>query len=77
MEFITVMMEDGKKEKLEILDEIDIKNKHYVIVSSEESDNAYAYRVTESKGMREYESVGVGKEFDEVLKKYNENHSNA
>lgn len=77
MEFITVMMEGGKKEKLEVLDELNIGATHYVIVAPEDSDLAYAYRVTESNGFREYESVGEGKEFDAVLKRYNENHGNA
>lgn len=70
--YITVTMDNGKQEKLEVLERIDIANKHYVIVAPEDSDLAYAYRVTVKGKFEEYESVGAGKEFDAVLKKYNE-----
>jgi uncharacterized protein YrzB (UPF0473 family) len=72
MNFITVTNENGKQEKLEILEKLDISGKHYVIVAPENSDEAYAYRVTINGNYEEYESVGVGKEFDMVLQKFNE-----
>lgn len=72
MSFITVTMDNGKKEKLEVLERFDIEGKHYVIVAPEDSDKAYAYRVTINGNYEEYESIGEGKEFNMVLKKFNE-----
>jgi hypothetical protein len=65
-------MDNGKKEKLEVLEKLDISGKRYVIVAPEDSDKAYAYRVTLNGNYEEYETVGEGKEFDMVLQKYNE-----
>jgi uncharacterized protein YrzB (UPF0473 family) len=77
MNYINVTNEDGKQEKLEIIDALKINQKEYVIVSPVDSDNAYAYKVIgEHNGEREYESIGNGKEFQMVLQKYNELHGN-
>jgi len=72
VKYITVTMDNGKQEKLEVLEKIDIADKHYVIVAPEDSDLAYAYRVTVKGKFEEYQSVSAGKEFDKVLEKYNE-----
>lgn len=72
MNFITVTTENGKQEKLEVIEKLDIVGKRYVIVAPENSNEAYAYRVTISGNYEEYESVGAGKEFDMVLQKYND-----
>ena len=72
MNFITVTNEYGKQEKLEVIERLDIAGKRYVIVAPENSDEAYAYRVTVNGNYEEYESVGEGREFEMVLQKFNE-----
>ncbi|OPJ63039.1 hypothetical protein [Clostridium oryzae] len=68
---ISVEMESGKIEKLQILEELNIGSNHYIIAGPENSDEAYAYKTVDANGFREFEAVGPGKEFDKLLQEYN------
>lgn len=71
-QIITVKNEFGKDEKLEVIDIINLQDKQYAIVSPINSEVAYAYRMVRKGNEIEYKSIGEGKEFNEVLEKYNE-----
>lgn len=72
--FMTVENAKGKTVKLELVDTIVIDNLKYIIVSEIGSNDAFAYRVDEDHGVPKYSSIGNGREFKQVLKKYNEKH---
>lgn len=70
---ITVKNEFGKDEKLEVIDIVKLENnKQYAIVSPVGSELAYAYRMQRKGNEIEYKSIGAGREFNEVLQKFNE-----
>ena len=71
-QIITVKNEFGKDEELEVIEVIALENKQYAIVSPVNSEVAYAYRMLRKGNEIEYKSIGEGKEFNQVLKKYNE-----
>jgi hypothetical protein len=71
-QIITVKNEFGKDEKLEVIEVIDLESKQYAIVSPVNSEVAYAYRMIRKGNEIEYKSIGEGKEFNNVLQKYNE-----
>jgi hypothetical protein len=75
VETITVVNEFGKKVTLELIDNVKVDGKEYVIVGPKDSDEAYAYKSVVKNGETEYLSVGVGAEFKKVLDEYNE-HQN-
>jgi predicted HAD superfamily phosphohydrolase len=71
-QIITVKNEFGKDEKLEVIEVINLDNKQYAIVSPIDSEVAYAYKMMRKGNEIEYKSIGAGKEFNDVLQKYNE-----
>lgn len=73
---IEVKDENGKSVKLEVIDVLDVENNQYVVVSSKDSDDAYAYRANRKGKEIEYTSIGDGLEFQKVLKAYTEKHKN-
>ncbi len=70
--FITVYNEEGNPVQLELIDVVKVDNSEYIIAGPKNSNEACAYKViNRSNGEVEYKSIGVGKEFDKVLEKYN------
>ncbi|MCM1988508.1 DUF1292 domain-containing protein [Oceanirhabdus seepicola] len=69
--FMIVENDLGKKVELELVDKMTLNGKKYVILSALNSDNAFAYRVIEKNGRKDYKSIGSGEEFAQVLKAYN------
>ena len=68
---ISVEIEAGKIENLQIIEELNIDKNHYIIASPEDSQEAYAYKTIDRKGFREFEAIGPGKEFDRLLEEFN------
>ncbi|WBW99242.1 DUF1292 domain-containing protein [Oceanirhabdus sp. W0125-5] len=69
--FMIVENDLGQKVELELVDKMTLNGKKYVILSQRNSDNAFAYRVVEKNGKKDYQSIGSGEEFAQVLKAYN------
>lgn len=67
---IDVIDENGKKIELDVIDVINIENNEYIIVSSDDSDNAYAYKAVKNNNEIEYVSLKAGNEFNKVLNAY-------
>ena len=68
---ITVINKNGEKVDLELIDILKVDGNEYVIVSSEDSNEAYAYKSVIKNGETEYLSIGQGEEFKKVLQEYN------
>lgn len=71
-EFITVCDAKGRPTELEIVDVLEIDAKKYVIAGPKDSEEVCAYKVTSRNEKEiEYQALGMGREFDKVLKAYN------
>lgn len=73
---ISVLNDQGQMIEIKIIDAIKIGNSKYVIVSSEGSDDAHAYKEVTTHGEVEYQSIGSGTEFKRVLEAYNSKQVN-
>lgn len=71
-ETITIVDEHGERRNLELIDKISLDGVNYVIVGSENSDKAYAYKAVVKNNETNYIALTEGSEFQKVLKKFNE-----
>ncbi|ADL50099.1 DUF1292 domain-containing protein [Clostridium cellulovorans] len=65
-------MEENQIE-YELIEKIEIRNRSYAIIAEKgKEDEAFVMRIKEVKGVKDLVPVNDDKEFDEVMKKYEE-----